>query len=216
MGLELPPLDHDVSPLGYLLAPDTILWRVHTKGRVPGGFKPSALASGRFDCTDDDPYPSLYLAFDEPTALTEVLLRSVPFGRRGHRYLPYETVRNRQISAVRTTRELRLVDLRSGRALAAACQDEWLVHCEERHFGHTRQWASWLRERDPAASGFVWWTRRNLSKASMVLFGDRPTFLEPAHLPTVELGTEGGLVQVNEWLRQFRASVAWPKEDPDW
>ncbi|MFC6084712.1 hypothetical protein [Sphaerisporangium aureirubrum] len=65
-------------------------------------------------------------------------------------------------------------------------------------------------------AGFIWSTRRNLSEQSVVLFGDRAPGLKPADLPAVELGTDAGLTQVNEWLRPFRASVEPPGSDPGW
>ncbi|MDF5757505.1 RES family NAD+ phosphorylase [Spongiactinospora sp. TRM90649] len=213
MGRELPPLDYDGAPHGMLLSPDTVLWRVHSATRAPGSFKPARveLSTGRFDCTEEDPYPSLYVAFDKTTALTEVLLRSLPFERRGHRYLPYETIRGRRLTALRVTGELRLVNLISGGGLGAVCQDEWLIHSAEKDFAYTRQWARWLRGVDPAAAGIIWTTRRNLVRRSVVLFGDRAFGLEPADLPAVDLDGPEGHLEVNELLRPFRASVNRPE-----
>lgn len=209
MGREQPPLDYDGAPQGHLVVTGTVLWRVHSLRRLPGQFKPAGagLATGRFDGTPGDPYPTLYVAFDEVTALAEVLLRSVPFDREGWRHLPYETVRERRLSAVRATEELRVVNLIDSDGLSAVCQNEWLISCPEKDFPHTREWASWLRAQDPGAAGIIWTTRRRLVHRSLILFGDRASGLEAAGLRHTDLGEPDGLAQVNAWLRPFRASV---------
>jgi hypothetical protein len=203
VGRELPPADYDGVPHAHLLPTGTVLWRVHSAHRAPADFKPGGLARGRFDGGAEDPYGSLYLAFDEVTALIEVLLRNIDFGRRGFRHVQRHIIANRRLSAVRTTDELRLIDLSTGDALAAVCQDAWLIHCGESDFTHTRAWARWLRATDEKAAGMVWTTRRNLVQRSVVLFADRTTALEPAGLPQIDLEPR----YVNAVLRRFRARV---------
>ncbi|GII61459.1 hypothetical protein Skr01_15440 [Sphaerisporangium krabiense] len=216
MGRHDPPVDYDGHPHALLLPAGSVLWRVHSRHRPAEAFKPyrREYALGRFDGGDDDPYGTLYLASDEVTAVAEVLMRGLPYGRTGHRFVPYDAVRGRRLSAVRVTAELRLIDLVRGAALGAVCQDDWLIYCAESEFDKTRRWASWLRAQDGLAAGMMWTTRRNLVNRSVVLFADRGAALEPASLPAVDLDSGPGLDWLNEHLRQFRTSVNRP--GPAW
>ena len=73
------------------------------------------------------PYSFLYAADDDATAVSEVLLRDLPLDERGARLLPRARLRNLRIGWLTTNRDLQLVDLRSGRDLAAIGQDTWLT-----------------------------------------------------------------------------------------
>ncbi|GAB3968076.1 hypothetical protein GCM10029978_036780 [Actinoallomurus acanthiterrae] len=201
-------------PHAELLPPRTVLWRVHRRKRSPLEFKPydARFAHGRFDGSEDDPYPTMYAAFQQSTAITEVLLRSVPFERREHRILPFAAVRDRDLSALVVTKELRMITLTSTRALAAVCQDEWLIHCEHRAFRRTRNWAGWLRTVAPDAHGIIWTTRRDLPERSALFFGDRcdEKAFGGSGLASVRLDNEEGLSWLNATLDPYRASVGPP------
>ena len=116
-------------------------------------------SGGRFDPTPECPYPYCYAAFDDLTAICEVLLRDVSF-TGPTRFLMRRYVKDLQLMILETRRPLWLVSLLDAADLAAAGQDSWLIHAESTEsYKLTREWAHWLRESEtpdggrPASSG---------------------------------------------------------------
>lgn len=215
-----PPFDCAGTPSRETVPEATLLWRVHARTRPADRFSSTVedryVGGGRFSGTSDCPYPYLYLAFSEETALAETLLRSLPFGGTDRRMVPRAAVSGRRLSAVRTTRPLVLLRLVSTPDLAAVCQDEWLVQAEPRDYRLTRRWACWLRRRNPWAEGFVWQSRRNLGERTVVVFGDRcGAALRASTTLYYDLDDVSGALWLNDRLAAFGAEVAVPEPAPE-
>jgi len=213
MTSQEPPRSFDGKPHATLIPEGTLLWRVHWNARKVTDFNdtvPEPGKDGRFDATDDDPYPYWYGAYEQSTALTETLLGDLEFDERYWRVLPYDVICGRRIAAVTTTCELRMLSLVSMPDLAAAgVIGDWVVQVESKEFPKTRKWPSWWRTLDPSAAGLVWQSRKDRPHMSLMLFGDRcaPGVLAPSPLPTVEFDGEDGTTWLNAMLRPYRASV---------
>ena len=185
-----PPKGVQPRPQYFLLPAGSFLWRVIKRptaaaddtGQSPFRQFPAQADTydprwgGRFGPASDCPYPYCYAAFDDLTALCEVLLRDVAFDAP-QRYLPIHQVAGRWLGMLETTAPLWLVSLLDAADLAAACQDSWLVHTEAPNYRITQRWAHWLRDspgpdgKGPA--GIVWPSKRQPSGRAVLLFGDR-------------------------------------------
>ena len=123
------------------------------------GFNPrpagNAIGGGRFDATVEDPFPFLYAANDEATAISEVLLRDIPVDAGGARLLPKARIKGLQISWLRIETDLELVSIRSGADLAAVGQDSWLTATTS-EYDSTCQWCAAIRAWAPRACGMTW------------------------------------------------------------
>ncbi len=151
--------------------------RVHSAQFGVTDFNPTVarhrLRGGRFDATPDDPYGFLYAADDDATAVSEVLLRDLPLDERGARLLPRARLRNLRIGWLATTRDIQLVNLRSGRDLAAIGQDTWLTTGPASDYELTRAWASAIRDWAPWCGGLTWRSHREPEGFAYVLFEER-------------------------------------------
>ncbi|MBO1416196.1 RES family NAD+ phosphorylase [Streptomyces sp. FH025] len=212
---QAPPPDSEtfrMDPVLETLPAGTELWRCH-QTRYPGGeFSPVQadvhFGGSRFDGTPLDPYPYLYAAPEQATALAEVLLRAVPFdGSTGTRLIPHARVAGRSLTALRTAVDLRLIRLVTEEDLAAICQDSWLLETEGPGYAQTRRWATALRARVPHAQGLLWQSRRHRPKRALVLFGDRcgtePVKTDPGG--SFPLDTPQGMAAANRLLAPLRA-----------
>ena len=174
---QAPPPQYDAVPAPFLLAAGTRLTRVHSAQFAVTDFNPTvarhSLRVGRFDATPDDPYGFLYAADDDATAVSEVLLRDLPLDERGARLLPRARLRNLRIGWLTVDRDLQLVDLRSGRDLAAIGQDAWLTTGPASDYDLTRTWASAIRDWAPWCGGLTWRSHREPEGFAYVLFEDR-------------------------------------------
>ena len=154
-----------------------MLTRLHDAAFGAAAFNPTvardALEGGRFDSTPDDPYAYLYAAGDDSTAVAEALLRELPIDERGGRLLPRSRLDSLRIGWLRTTRDLELVSLRSGRDLAALGQDTWLTAGPAAQYDMTRRWAAAIRVWDRGAAGLTWRSRLEPDGVAYVLFADR-------------------------------------------
>ena len=174
---QAPPPQYDGAPASFLLAAGTRLTRIHSAQFAVTDFNPTVvhhrLRGGRFDATPDDPYGFLYAADDDATAVGEVLLRDLPLDERGARLLPRARLRNLRIGWLTTNRDLQLVDLRSGRDLAAIGQDTWLTTGPASDYELTREWAAAIRDWAPWCGGLTWRSHREPEGFAYILFEDR-------------------------------------------
>jgi len=217
---RLPPSGYVPRPRSKALPADTVLWRVHRSKYPPDSFNPRLTDvndphGGRFDATERHVYSTLYAGLAAATALSECLLRDVPFGDDGYRQIPRARIRGHRASVLYTERELRLVGLCDEEALNAVAQDQWLITADRSGYHLTRHWAGWIRDHAPWAEGFIWPSRRRHAHEAVVLFGDR---CEPAEsLLTVDehggvdLETAEGADWINHLLAPHRARVAPPR-----
>lgn len=220
MPLARPPAAANASPTSFVLSAHTRLWRVHRKHRSSSDFKAinadPHFGGSRFDSTADDPFPFLYAAHDEQTALLETLARGIPFNDRGERLLRRAALTNVRISALEPKMDLTLISLLTTEHLADACQDEWLIQTSQSEYPQTRRWGQWLRSQAPWAQGFVWPSARSIGRQSVVLFGDRcpAGALEAVPGTAVDLYDAAGAIWLNKQLEPYRISVRPPLRAP--
>lgn len=161
----------------YLLPAGSTLTRLHSERFEVTEFNPTVARrgriGGRFDATPGDEYAFLYAASDDPTAVSEALLRGIPSDERGARLLPAARLRGLRIGWLRTTRELEFVSLRSGVDLAALGQDTWLTSARVSEYAMTRRWAAAIREWAASAHGLTWRSHRDPAGFAYILFADR-------------------------------------------
>ncbi len=161
-----------------LLSPaGTALTRIHSTAYGVKEFNStvarSELQGGRFNATPGDEYAFLDAANDDATAVSEVLLRDLPPDEHGSRLLPRARLSKLQISWLQTTADLELVNLRSGRDLAALGQDTWLTFSPASDYKLTRRWSSAIRAWAQWASGLTWRSLREPEGFAFVFFEDR-------------------------------------------
>jgi RES domain len=211
-----PPASGQALPQRTVVPAGTLLWRVHKQGRPVTTFNPAGadplFGGGRFDATSVDTYPFLYAAAEQQTALLETLVRGIPFDNKGKRYIRRVAIKGTRITALRPSRDLTLVALRTHADLAAVCQDEWLVHADPPDYPQTRHWGHWLRAQAPWADGFIWPSRRDLGRESLILFGDRcdPWELEEVPGSAIDLDDRDGAQWLNQCLTAYRISIRPP------
>jgi hypothetical protein len=172
-------------------------------------------SGGRFDPTPECPYPYCYAAFDDLTAICEVLLRDVSF-TGPTRFLMRRYVKDLQLMILETRRPLWLVSLLDAADLAAAGQDSWLIHAESTEsYKLTREWAHWLRDSETPdggrPAGLVWRAKREPGGRAVVLFGDRcadAVVYSPFGVRPLDVGD--GLQWLNRRLQLLRTKVKEP------
>ena len=220
MPADNPPPGVRPQPRYTDLPAGSFLWRV-TRRPVGGGpVSPfltvpdadtyDARLGGRFDPTPDCPYPYCYAAFDDLTALCEVLLRDVGFDGP-QRYLLKRDIAGRRLAILETTRPLWLISLQDAADLAAACQDSWLIHTETRELPHHPPvGALAARQRNTGregSGGLVWLSKRAPNGRAVLLFGDRcddAVVFSPFGERCLD---EAGLDWLNLRLAQLRTKV---------
>ena len=157
--------------------------RIHRTGYAPTQFNPNSFSEhsesfgGRFDSTPDDPYPFLYAAADEGTAVSEALLRYAERGDTGTRILHRGLISDQKISWIETQHDLELVDLSTGECLGAVGADSRLTTATEEEYHMTRKWSAWIREQTRDASeraqGLIWRSLREPAGYAYVFYKDR-------------------------------------------
>src|ERR1044071_3957931 len=107
----MPPATLPAVPALRVLDAGTLLWRVYDRTKHnPTDFNPILshryFDGGRFDATEDDPYPFLYAGMTQFTAIAEVLLRDeLQFENTTSRIIKRESIRHRRLVALRTVSE---------------------------------------------------------------------------------------------------------------
>lgn len=223
MPLSDPPADFTPVPILHTLPAGSVLWRVHKRKYAADTFNPvpgegHGCGGGRFDGTPESPAAVLYAGQEAATALSETLLRGVPFGAKGHRMIRRIDVRDRRASQLVTTRDLVLIDLRGAEALSAVLQDHTLVTAGSRDQHMTRNWAAWLRKGVPDVDGMVWPSLRHPPRDTFVLYGDRcgsgsrgGSALEVDEHGHTDLDDEAGADWINHVLRRLLARIDPPR-----
>jgi RES domain len=214
-----PPPDHPTSAPNPLVLPSgTQLYRIHPSAFSAASFNPNAahryFFGGRFDSTQDDPYDYLYAADTPESAAAETLLRDMPIDDHGAVVVAGAQIEGRRISRIELRVDIELVDLCGLVALRACSQSDWLTSTEPRDYPQTRHWGHWIRTQAPNAAGFVWLSKRDPTKQSYVLFGDRcpPGAIEvgPVFAPggvDPNFDTDDGRAYLNHLLSVFNAHV---------
>jgi RES domain len=211
-----PPASFSGTPNQTTLAAGTVLSRVHRTQYGSREFNPHGSdilwGGGRFDSTEKDRYPFLYAGQTDDVAVAEALLRDIDADDHGSRFLAKKYWRGRQLSRLRTTEDVRLVSLRTGKDLGAIGQDTWLTTCNAQEYAFTREWAQWLRTQAADAAGLVWHSKREPGQQSLVLFEDRCPggLLEDAPGPLATdcvFDQEVGFQWLRTTLAQYRVGI---------
>lgn len=165
------------TPHRLVLREGATLTRIHSSLFGAAEFNPtvanSPFAGGRFDSTPGDEYAYLYASEDDATAVCETLLRDLPADDYGSRILHETRLTGLRISRLRTTCDLELVALRTGKDLAAVGQDTWLTTAPASKYAATRQWATAIRAWSPWAAGLTWRSHREPDGFAYIFFSDR-------------------------------------------
>jgi RES domain len=220
MPLARPPATAQVSPRPVMLAAGAQLWRVHRRCRSAAEFKDISsdphFGGNRFDSTPEDPYPFLYAARDQRTALIEALVRGIAFNGNGRRMIRRAAVAGYRITAIEPMQDLTLISLLTTTDLATACQDEWLIQTPPPEYPQTRRWGQWLRSQAPWAHGMIWPSCRNLGRHNLVLFGDRLPAQALRITPgtAIDLDDASGATWLNKQLESYRISIRPPSRRP--
>lgn len=172
------PATPPATPARVVLPAGTRLSRIHGIEFAVTAFNPNPAdrhwGGGRFDGTDDDPYPFLYAGSDDEIAVCEALLRDLPLEPESGRFLPLAAVAGKALGRLVVKEDIALVGLRTGKELARLGQgDNWLSSAPAAEYGFTRRWGHAIRAWAPWAQGLVWPSRREPAKLAYVFFGDR-------------------------------------------
>lgn len=116
--------------------------------------------------------PALYAAETEESALAETIFHDVPLRPRALRILPLSRVAGRVLAAIRTRRDLQLVQLHDVGLDRLGLAASELTASPPTAYPETRGWAQALYG-GTAADGLVWMSRRFNSARAFTLFGDR-------------------------------------------
>lgn len=167
----LTPDGVSVRPLIETLPAGATLYRTHHAAYPAHAFNSGthpARPSSRFSFFGDPPVPVLYASDTIDGALSETLLRDVPLA--GGTVL-LEQVENRVLSPVRTTQELRLLQLHGHGFRHLHIDPSQITLTSPRLYPQTVPWG----EAACAAGmdGIVWMSRHHNSSRAYVIF-DRP------------------------------------------
>ncbi|RKS77160.1 RES domain-containing protein [Actinomadura pelletieri DSM 43383] len=215
MDVVAPPENYVGTANFHELKKGAVLYRLHSATRPATKFntKParSPFEGGRFDATPDDLYSYLYAGTSRTTVLAERLLRSVRFDSNGRRLLQRRMVAGRALSRVEVIADLTLLALVKTSDLAAVAQTSALVQSTD--YARTRYCGHWLRERFPAAQGFIWQSNRDVPHSTLVLFddrGDTANALACSPDGPFPLDTPKGIEEINRLLGPYNAYIELP------
>ena len=170
-----PPSAGGIDPLVHEHPAGAELVRVHSVKR--GGDRFSTLGgtpdapSGRFSTFAPAVVPLLYAAEDLEGAVSETVFHDVPF--RGIKQVPRLRLGDRVATTLRTTRELRLVDLTSSGLRRIGVARTELIESGPRAYPRTSLWSGALHDCPSAPDGLLWVSRQRDTSVCVVLFGDR-------------------------------------------
>lgn len=152
-----------------VISPGSLLWRVH---------------SG--DERAEEATAAVRLSPHEETALLETVPPDSRFTSAGMRELPVARLRNKVLSAVRTTSELLVARLEPGEDPAAVTPDDV-----------------------PGVQGLRWRSERDFPRETLLLFGDRcpGDVLRPVPGLSTPLDEADGVRRVTELLTPYRVRV---------
>ncbi|MFD4183829.1 RES family NAD+ phosphorylase [Rhodococcus sp. NPDC058514] len=170
----------------------TSVWRIHRATRAAAGLNPTprprVRTGGRFDSLDDS-YAYLYIGDSPAAAVAETLCRNLPVDQ-SPRLIPRAQISGRVLSELRTTRQVRVVDL-TGTGSARINAGVWLTKCDPSGYLHTRRWAEAILAANPGVDGVQYRPRHDENTLSWMLAGSPAT---PAH-PAV--AAVGGLIPLD-------------------
>jgi hypothetical protein len=208
-----PPADPAaLDPLGTSLPARSLLFRVHPGYFSATGFNSGYGAGGRFHFLQNRAgatVPSFYAAESENAAIAETIFHDVPVRPAGLRVVSFSRkLRDRALSAVRTRREIELVQLHDLGLDRLGLRASEITDTDPSGYPTSRLWAQALH-RCGAAGGLVWMSRRFNSYRAWTLFGDRVSSedLEAASRP-LPLWHGSGLDLVYELAESAGITVA--------
>jgi RES domain len=167
--LPRPPLTVEIERL----AAGTELVRVHHARFGPTEFNATARPPARFRPFGDPVVATMFAARDSDTALAESVFHDVPV--RGTRQIARAALRERVLSHIAPTRELRLVALHGYGLQRLGITHGELIESGPTAYSWTAVWGQALHAAAPEADGLTWIARRFTGRPSLMLFGDRMT-----------------------------------------
>jgi len=208
-----PPADPAaLDPLITSLPPRSLLFRVHPVFFGPTESNPGRGRGARFHFIRNAAgatVPSFYAAESEDAAIAETVFHDVPVRPAGLRVVSFSRkLRDRVLSAVRTHREIQLVQLHDLGLERLGLRASEITDTDPSEYPTTRRWAQALH-RCGAQGGLVWMARRFNSHRAWTLFGDRVASrdLEPVGGP-LPLWRGSGLELVYELAEAAGITVA--------
>ena len=156
------------------VAAGSSLWRHHNSNYAADTLRPAhPNPTGRFDCPDPDGWASSYYAFTTRVAVGEALLRDVAVSANA---VNPRRLAGSSVSRVVVTNELRLVDLRGAAAWGPLNNDLSLLGFPSDNdaglYARARDAAADIRAKAPQTNGLCWYSARDSSQESLLLWGD--------------------------------------------
>ncbi|GAA4488606.1 hypothetical protein GCM10023094_48770 [Rhodococcus olei] len=166
------------------VAADTSIWRIHSAERGASDLNPTPRPrprlGGRFDSLDGS-FAYLYIGDSPAAAVAETLCRNLPVNQ-SPRLIPRAQIAGRVLSELRTTRDVRVVDL-TGTGTARLNAEVWLTKCDPSGYLHTRRWAAAILAANPDVDGIQFRPRHDENTLSWMLTGAPTTRTHPAVAP---------------------------------
>lgn len=121
---------------------------------------------------DGQPVATIYGADLEQGALSETVFHDVPV-RGSARRVQRRTFIHQVLSAVRPTRQLRLIRLHGAGLTRLQVTHGELVESSAQHYPRTARWAQALYDCDPGFDGLIWRSRQFNDSYALVLWDGR-------------------------------------------
>lgn len=164
-----PEPPNPLEPRLGILAPGTVLQRIHSNQFRSNQFNPGPRGVGRFHFFGDPMVPVLYLAETREAALAETLLHDVPI--RAPATLPRSIYANSVLAGLKLKRKLRIAEFFGLGLRALGIEATQLTDTPMENYPQTRKWAH--AAHTAGFDGIGWMSKRDNSARAYMLFGDK-------------------------------------------
>ena len=217
--IEIPdPSNLRVShPIFKVIPAGTLIHRVHHNDYDPTQFNPTHRGNARFSpirTSDDDIIPTIYAGETFSCAVSEIVLRMPDAllidpntGKRANPVISARKFREFRHSCVRTTRDLRVLDLSTRGQRQLGVDHNALIAGAVATYPATRAWAEAIHEVFPTIDGLHYPSHQVGPEFAVVLFGTRASeSLDP--ISTIRLNERSTYYQIQEIARKFGMSYS--------
>lgn len=172
--LPAPPDPFDIAYNVEIWSADKPILRVHhsefgatefNPGRGEGRFHPFADRAGKT-------VPTIYGSNTFEGALSETVFRNVPVSAP-EKSVAQSALMPMLVCTLRTTRPLRLVQLRGFGLKKCRLTRAQIIDSESDQYAATRAWAAAFHDAADDVDGLIWMSRQHDSSEAIVLFGTR-------------------------------------------
>lgn len=163
------------TPEYKILPKGETLHRVHPTGRQASSFNPCQGRPTRFAPIKSDSgncVPSLYAGSTLRAAIHETIFHDIPANAE-MKTVPLQEVVQRSHSELKTTRSLKLVELRNVNLNAWKITRRELISSNPTQYQSTAKWAEVIHHQFPDTDGLVWTSNQCDPDDAYVFFGDR-------------------------------------------